>query len=109
MATSDLDTGDRRAVARHIVRLRYPAVHPDTRITTTLDEAFEKLQLVEFYNRPVADWLRDRGWGWLVLTPGELDEVETVRDFGVLCYRHLTPLEDEVPEADVLADDGGEG
>ena len=102
MPPGDLDTGDRKAVARHIVRLRYPAVHPDTDITTTLDEDFERLQLVEFYNGPVAAWLRGRGWGWIVLTTGDLADVDTVRDFGVVCFRHLTRLEDpDVPD-DIL-------
>lgn len=107
MPPDELDIRDRKAVARYIVRLRYPAVHPDTNITTTLDEDFEKLQLVEFYNRPVAAWLRDQGWGWIVLGTADLAEVNTVRDFGVVCYRHLALLEtDGVPD-DIIAGPGG--
>lgn len=108
MPPDELDIRDRKAVARYIVRLRYPAVHPDTNIITTLDEAFERLQLVEFYNRPVAAWLRERGWGWIVLDTGDLAGVTTVRDFGVVCYRHLTPLDTEDVPDDIVAEPGGD-
>lgn len=107
MPPDDLDIRDRKAVARYIVRLRYPAVHPDTNVTTTLDEDFEKLQLVEFYNKPVASWLRGQGWGWIVLETADLAGVTTVRDFGGVCYRHLAPLETGGAPDDIVGEPGG--
>lgn len=93
----DFNPSDRKAVAREIVWMRYPGVAPDTDIRTTIDELFERMLLVDFYNVEVAKWLRGRTiWDWITMAAADLDDVETLRDFGRVCYAHLRPR--QVPE-----------
>jgi hypothetical protein len=78
-------------VARQLVAAKYPNfVTPDDNIRATLDEPVEQFATAHFYNGPAAHWVADKTpFRWVVLDPHELDAVQTIRDFGKLCYIHL--------------------
>jgi hypothetical protein len=94
---------EKKQLARRLVSLRFPIENPAFDLTAVFDEPFERITLADFYNGPVATWVRlNTRWQWVPVRHTDLDEVSTVRDFGRLCFAHLA-LQPEAP--DVSAED----
>jgi hypothetical protein len=91
MATEEDRIEERKELARMLVSLRYDISNPALNIRNSLDEPVEQITLADFYNGPTATWLRmNTDWDWKFLAYNDLDEVQTVRDFGKICFAHLT-------------------
>lgn len=98
-----MSTEEQRAVARTLVNLRFDIANPDRNIRAQLDEPVEQIATADFYNGPVAEWVRRKTpFEWVPLRHEELDAVRTVRDLGKICFAHLAP---KVPPLGELAED----
>ena len=88
---------EKKELARRLVSLRFPVENPAFDVTAILDETVEKIALADFYNGPVATWLRlNTRWRWVPIAHADLDDVAAVRDLGRLCFTHLA-LQSETP------------
>jgi hypothetical protein len=80
----------RAKLAREIVQSRFEFDHPDTNIEEDLDEIGEKITLTDYLNGPIAKAVyQNTNYVWVPMYPTELDDVETIRDFGKKVYAHL--------------------
>ncbi|HKI02979.1 MAG TPA: hypothetical protein VKK31_13470 [Thermoanaerobaculia bacterium] len=81
---------EKKAVARALVRSKYPTNNPDINIRSTLDEPVEEIATADFYNGPGARWVMlNTPFLWAHLNHQELGSVQTIRDFGKICFAHL--------------------
>lgn len=81
---------EKKAVARQLVSAKYSIANPDLNIRSTLDEPVEQIATADFYNGPAAHWVQLKTpFTWLHLDHEDLDAVQTVRDFGKICFAHL--------------------
>jgi hypothetical protein len=95
---------EKKQLARRLVSLRFPIENPAFDLTAALDEPVERITLADFYNGPVATWVRlNTRWQWVPVDHSELGDVTTVRDLGRLCFAHLALKPGTPPE--VIAGD----
>ncbi|MBI2382579.1 MAG: hypothetical protein HYV18_00705 [Gammaproteobacteria bacterium] len=84
---------ERRQIALLIAQSRY-GKNLDKNISGMLDEPGERVTTATWLNYNIAEWIGKKypAWRWVTITTDEVDGVVTVRDFAMLCYKHLAAV-----------------